>query len=255
MIVAAVWSVKGGVGKTAAAVNLAWLAAVSGLRTLLWDLDPQGAASFYFRIRARVEGGGRNVLRRSVDLRTLVRATDVENLDLLPADFSYGRLDLELDARKDPADRIALKLAPLAGEYDCVFLDCAPSVSLASEAVLRASDVLLVPVIPTTLAVRGLEQVRTFAADVAKRRLLVLPFLSMVDRRKNLHRELVERCARSDAGFLRTAIPSASVVERMGVHREPVVGFAPHSDAARAFTALWNELLERVHWVGSTTHR
>ena len=254
MHVIAVWSVKGGVGKTAAAVNLASLAARSGMRTLLWDLDPQGAASFYFRIRARVKGGGRTVLRRSVDLRTVLRATDVENLDLLPADFSYGRLDLELDARKDPAERIALKLAPLADEYDWALLDCAPSVSLASEAVLRASDALLVPVIPTTLAVRGLEQVRAFAESVGDKRLLVLPFLSMVDRRKKLHREIVDACAGSDDGFLTTSIPNASIVERMGVHRGPVVDFAPRSEAAQAFAALWNEVRGRVS-AGHGRHR
>jgi chromosome partitioning protein len=246
MHVLAVWSVKGGVGKTAAAVNLASLAAAAGLRTLLWDLDPQGATSFYFRVRARVKGGGRTVVRRSVDLRSLVRATDVDNLDLLPADFSYGRLDLELDARKKPARRIARKLAPLAADYDWTMLDCPPSVSLASEAVLCASEALLVPVIPTTLAVRGLAQVREFAVAVAGKHLRIMPFLSMVDRRKKLHREIVERCGAAAEGFLPTAIPTASAVERMGVHRQPVVRFAPRSAAAAAFTALWEDVRERV---------
>ena len=246
MRVLAVWSVKGGVGKTAAAVNLASLAAAAGLRTLLWDLDPQGAASFYFRVRPRVKGGGRAVLRRSVDLRTLVRATDGDNLDLLPADFSYGRFDLELDARNEPAQRIALKLAPLDADYDWILLDCPPNVSLASEAVLRASDALLVPVIPTTLAVRGLEQVRALAGKVGRERLLILPFLSMVDRRKRLHHEIVEACAASEQGFLRAAIPCASIVERMGVHRRPVVEFACRCEAARSFVALWEEVRERM---------
>jgi len=246
MRVLAIWSIKGGVGKTAAAVNLASLAASSGLRTLLWDLDPQGAASFYFRVRARVKGGGRAVLRRSVDLHALVRATDGENLDLLPSDFSYGRLDLELDGRKQPVDRIALKLAPLAAEYDWALLDCPPSVSLTSEAVLRASDALLVPVVPTTLAVRGLEQVRAFARSVGNERLVTLPFLSMVDRRKRLHREIAEASTDPGEGFLRAAIPSASIVERMGVRRRPVVESAPRSEAARSFAALWGEVRERV---------
>jgi len=245
MRVIAVWTIKGGVGKTAAAVNLAYLSATDGLRTLLLDLDPQGAASFYFRVRAKVKGGGGKLLRRSADLRPLVRGTDVENLDLLPADFSYRRLDLELDARKDPEGRLALKLAPLADEYDTVLLDCAPSVSLVSESVLRAADVLVVPVIPTTLSLRGLEQVRAFAARAGRQSLVVLPFLSMVDRRKTMHLEAVELCG-ADAQFLRTAIPMASVVERMGVRRAPVVAYAPSSEAARAFCGLWAELNARL---------
>jgi cellulose biosynthesis protein BcsQ len=245
MRVAAVWTIKGGVGKTAAAVNLASLSALEGRRTLLCDLDPQGAASFYFRVKAKVKGGGRKLLKRSVELQRLVRATEFENLDLLPADFSYRRLDLDLDARKAPESRLALKLAPLAGEYDTVFLDCPPSVSLASESVLQAADAVLVPVIPTTLSLRGLAQVRSFARKAGRRGLLVLPFLSMVDRRKTMHREAIELCA-ADGEFLRTAIPSASVVERMGVRRAPLVAFAPSCEAALAFGELWRELKARL---------
>ncbi len=245
MRVVAVWTIKGGVGKTAAAVNLACLSALDGQRTLLWDLDPQGAASFYLRVKAKVKGGGRKLLRRSVDLQRLVRATEFENLDLLPADFSYRRLDLDLDARKAPESRLALKLAPLAGEYDTVFLDCPPSVSLASESVLRAADAVLVPVIPTTLSLRGLAQVRSFARKVGRRGLLVLPFLSMVNRRKTMHREAIELCV-ADGEFLQAAIPSASVVEKMGVHRAPLVVFAPSCEAAKAFRDLWTELKARL---------
>lgn len=245
MRVVAVWTIKGGVGKTAAAVNLAALAAGEGWRTLLWDLDPQGAASFYFRVKPKIKGGGRELLRRAAELREWVRGTDFDNLDLLPADFSYRRLDLELDGRRAPCKRLALKLAPLADEYDAVFLDCPPSVSLATESVLRAADALLVPVIPTTLSLRSLDQVFSFAAKVGGRDLLVLPFLSMVDRRKAMHREALERC-HADERFLRAAIPAASVVEKMGLHRTPVPTYAPSSEATQSFVALWEELAVRI---------
>ena len=245
MRVVAVWTIKGGVGKTAAAVNLAALAAAEGWRTLLWDLDPQGAASFYFRVKPKVKGGGRKLLRRSAELRRWIRGTDFDNLDLLPADFSYRRFDLDLDGRRGPAKRLALKLAPLADEYDAVILDCPPSVSLASDSVLRAADALLVPVIPTTLSLRSLDQVRSFAAKVGKRDLLVLPFLSMVDRRKTMHREALEWC-HADESFLRATIPAASVVEKMGLHRAPLLTYAPVSEAAQAFAGLWEELAVRI---------
>lgn len=241
----AVWTIKGGVGKTAAAVNLAALAAGDGWRTLLWDLDPQGAASFYFRVKAKVKGGGRELLRRSLELRRWTRGTDFDGLDLLPADFSYRRLDLDLERRRRPARRLAVRLAPLAGDYDVVVLDCPPSVSLVSESVLVAADVLLVPVIPTTLSLRSLDQVRSFAAKVGRRGLAVLPFLSMVDRRKAMHREILERC-QADPGFLQTAIPAASVVEKMGVHRAPLAEYAPSSAAAQAFATLWREVAGRL---------
>ncbi len=241
----ALWTIKGGVGKTAAAVNLAASAAGEGMRTLLWDLDPQGAASFYLRVKARVKGGGGKLLRRSAELRRWIRGTDFEALDLLPADFSYRRMDLELDGHGHPERRLALKLAPLAGDYDLAILDCPPSVSLVSESVLGAADALLVPVIPTTLSLRSLDQVRAFAERVGRRRLAVVPFLSMVDRRRAMHRELAERCL-ADPMFLRSWSPAASVVEKMGAQRAPLAGFAPGSAAARAFAALWDEGAARL---------
>ncbi|HVN75961.1 MAG TPA: AAA family ATPase [Thermoanaerobaculaceae bacterium] len=241
----AVWTIKGGVGKTAAAVNLAALAAGEGVRTLLWDLDPQGAASFYFRVKARIKGGGGKLLRRSAELGRWIRATDFGALDLLPADFSYRRMDLDLDGRRRPERRLALKLAPLADDYDLVFLDCPPSVSLVSESVLVAADALLVPVIPTTLSLRSLGQVRAFAARVGRRGLAVLPFLSMVDRRKAMHREIFERCL-ADPEFLRSSIPAASVVEKMGARRAPVGAYAAATAAAQAFAALWEEVARRL---------
>ena len=186
----ATYSIKGGVGKTSAAVNLGALAAADGLRTVLWDLDPQGAASFLFRIKPKVKGGGRRLIRDR-DPLDVMKGTDVEGLDLLPADFSYRNLDLELDRRKKPLAGVGRVLAQLEGDYDLAILDCPPSISLVSESVFSAADLLLVPLIPSTLSVRTLEQLRRFLAGVEQPAPEVLAFFSMVDRRKKLHRELV----------------------------------------------------------------
>ena len=241
-----VWTLKGGVGKTAAAVNLSYVAARLGRRTLLWDMDPQGAASFYLRVAPRLKGGVDTVVKRSRQLAHHVKATEFDNLSLLPADFSYRHLDLELNGRKRATRRLADKVAPLDGRFDLVMLDCPPSVSLVSEAMLRAADAILVPVIPSTLSMRTLDQVRGFVADVGgKRPPMILPFLSMLDRRKRLHLETADRCL-ADPEFLRTAIPSASIVERMGVVRAPVAATLPTQPAARAFEALWSEVSDRI---------
>jgi cellulose biosynthesis protein BcsQ len=133
----------------------------------------------------------------------------------------------------------------LSDRYDVVLIDCAPSVSLVSEAVVRAADAVLVPVIPSTLSLRTLQQVRAFVDDHGANRCAVLAFLSMVDRRKRMHREISDHCL-SDGDFLRTAIPSASVVERMGITRAPVAATLPSQPAARAFGALWDEIGERL---------
>ena len=145
MKVVATYNIKGGVGKTSAAVNIAYFAARDGLRTLLWDLDPQGSATYLFRVKPKVKGGGHALVRGKRTLDDGIKGTDFDQLDLMPADFSYRNLDLDLDSTKRSTDRIRRLLAPLKKEYDLVVLDCPPSVSLVSENVVHACDVLLSP--------------------------------------------------------------------------------------------------------------
>jgi chromosome partitioning protein len=236
--VVATYSIKGGVGKTSAAVNVGALAARDGLRTVLWDLDPQGAASFLFRIRPKVKGGGKQLIRGKREPLGVMKGTDVEGLDLLPADFSYRHLDIQLDKRKQPLKGVARVLDQLADEYDLAIVDCAPSISLVSESVFSAADLLLVPLVPSTLSVRTLEQLRDFLAGATQPAPDVLAFFSMVDRRKKLHRELVETLP----GVAAAAIPNASQVELMGLRRAPLVVTRPRHPASLAYAALWEEL-------------
>ncbi len=103
MSVVAVYNMKGGVGKTTTAVNLSYLAAAAGQRTLLWDLDPQAASSFAFRVRPRVAGFGKKSLESGQALAAAIKETDYDNLDLLPADFAYRKLDRLLGHLGKPA--------------------------------------------------------------------------------------------------------------------------------------------------------
>jgi chromosome partitioning protein len=252
MRVYATYNIKGGVGKTTAAVNLAYLAAADGLRTLLWDLDPQGAASFMFRVKPRVKGGGKALILRKRSLDEAIKGTDFDNLDLIPADFTYRNMDLLLDSDgtggsgSAPGGKSARKLgkllAPMASEYDAVFLDCPPSISLVSENVLHAADVIVVPLIPTTLSVRTVEQLAWFVDGFNGRRPDVVAFFSMVDRRKKLHREITQEKFPEQVVVAATAIPALSVIENMSVERSPVIVYAPRSAAARAYRELWSEV-------------
>jgi cellulose biosynthesis protein BcsQ len=245
MTVVAAYNIKGGVGKTSVSVNLAWLAADSGARVLLWDLDPQGAATYMLRIKAKIKGGGRKLVQGRSDPATLLKGTDHERLDLLPADFSYRNMDLALDETKRPTRRLARVIDQLAGDYDHVFLDCPPAISLASESVFEAADVLLVPLVPSPLSLRTFEQLREFVAGHVPEPPLILAFFSMTDGRRRLHREVIDGLA-GDDGVLRTAIPYASDVEQMAVHRQVLADFAPSGRAGLAYASLWDELRERM---------
>jgi len=217
-----------------------------GARTLIFDLDPQGAASYYFRAAPKVRSRGKSLVRGKVDVREAITPTDFPGIDLIPSDFSFRNLDVVLDAAKDPGRSLARVVRPLTKRYDHVFLDCPPSISRLSENVFNAADALLVPIIPTTLSLRALDQLDGFLARRAERSPLVLPFFSMVDGRKRLHRELIEDLCLAHPDILRTAVPSATAVERMGAHQAPVASFDRRSPAVKAYAGLWDEVLARL---------
>lgn len=246
MKIIATYNIKGGVGKTATAVNLAFLAAASGYKTLVWDLDPQGASSYYFRIKPKIKGGSKDLIAGKQELDNLIKGTDFDNLHLLPADFSFRNLDLVLDAGKKPTQRLQKLLKPLADEYDFIFLDCPPNISLLSEAVFVAADVLLSPIIPTTLSLRTLEQLKGFIKDSQLKKLKLVPFFSMVDKRKKMHLTLMETMLEQYPEILAPVIPYSSEIEKMGIKRMPLPAYASKGLATEAYQQLWQALLLKL---------
>ena len=242
MKILATYSIKGGVGKTTTAVNLAYLAAKEGYQSLLWDLDPQGAASYCFRIKPKIKGGVRGILQRNRPLDNLVKETDYVGLDLIPADFSYRNMDLKLNDSEKPDKQLHRLIKPLSKEYDFLFLDCAPSISLVSENVFNAADVLLVPLIPTPLSLRTYQQLLRYFKKSSLNHAALLPFISMMDTRKRLHRETMNSIFLGHSGAMKTVIPYSSQVELMSVHQAPLGSYDHHSVPALAFERLWNEI-------------
>jgi len=165
MKVVATYNIKGGVGKTSTAVNLAYLAARGGLRTLVWGLDPQGSATYLFRVKPKVKGGGTAIVAGRRTLHEAIKGTD------------FDHLDFDLDSTKRPTDRIRRVIAPLKDDYDVVILDCPPSVSLVSENIVHACDVLLVPLIPAMLSVRTYDRLIDFVDGMPGRKPQVMAFL------------------------------------------------------------------------------
>jgi cellulose biosynthesis protein BcsQ len=243
MKIIAVTNIKGGVGKTTTAVNLSYLCAVSSGPTLLWDLDPQGAATYTLRGDPVERATPKKLLNGKRHLPELILSTGYPNLDLLPADFSYRNFDMHLAERKRPTERLLKMSRSLREVYSVLFLDCAPGISLLSENVLHAADAIIVPLLPTPLSVRMLVQLQDFIAAKGWTDLMVLPFFSMVDRRKSLHHEIIAKTREQFPTILATEVPYSSEIERMSLRRAPIPAFAPRSAAAQIYSALWAELM------------
>jgi cellulose biosynthesis protein BcsQ len=246
MKIVAVTNIKGGVGKTTTAVNLSYLCAASGRATLLWDLDPQGAATYTLKGEAREHVSAKKLVAGKRELPELIVTTDYPGLDLLPADFSYRHFDVHLSERKRPTERLLKMSRPLREVYSTLFLDCAPGISLLSENVLRAADAIIVPLVPSPLSMRMLTQLRDFIAGEGWTDLRVLPFFSMVDRRRALHNEIIAITRAEFPDILTTEVPYWSAIERMTQRRAPIPAFAPASAAATIYRSLWAEVLGRM---------
>ncbi len=237
MAVIAVYSPKGGVGKTTLAVDLAWRSAVlGGMRTLLWDLDVQGGAGFLLGqgedLRMRAAG----VFQRDGRPETLIQPTSYPNLSLLSADESMRSLPVHL-ARLGQKRRLAQLAWTLRRDYQRIILDCPPMQNEVSEQILMAADVLIVPLPASPLSARALDMLRRDLMRDNGRHPPILPVMSMYDGRRKAH-----RMAREGAMEHFPVIPMASAIEQTAFRRAPISTFAPNSDSAQALDRLWRAI-------------
>jgi chromosome partitioning protein len=242
----AFYNLKGGVGKTAASINVAWHAARWKHRTLLWDLDPQGAASFYLGVEGEKDYKPGALVSGKQPLGRLKVETRWPGLDAIPADQSLRNLDVKLADAGQRKTRLRKLIEPLSESYKLCILDCPPTLSPLAESIFGAADYLFVPVIPTHLSIRAFEQVLEWIDNHNLKNLKVVPFYNMVDRRRILHVEMLVDPPKVMKNRLKTWIPYSTHVEQMGEHQAPVAEYAPHTPAARAFQALWFEIAERL---------
>ncbi len=246
MKVIASYSIKGGVGKTAASVNLAYASAKAGHETLLIDLDPQGASSFYFRIGVDNKAPKGYFFSKKNRLLKHIKGSNYKRLDILPANLSFRNFDLMLDSMKKSKNRLKDILSLLKDEYDLIILDCPPNINLLSENIFNAADVVLVPVIPTTLSERTYEQLLTFFKNNNYNKKIIHPFFSMAQSKNKLHHNTIKTLKKCHPEFLKNIIAFSVEIERMGLHREPVLAYASKKSNANAYSSLFNEILSII---------
>ena len=234
----AVYQLKGGVGKTTTVVNLAALAAREGIPVLVWDMDPQAAASWILGAEAKRKQDG--FWNEHKPLSDYIQHTAIPKLDVLSADASLRKFHQRVDSKKDAKQRVSQVLSALGESYGLVIIDCPPMMTPQMEGVLKACDRILLPVEPSLLSIRAYQQIKE-DFDWAKPKQW-LPFVTMIDRRKAGHVAWVKKELKAYPEFMKTYIAYSASAERMLTLRKPIVEEQPAVPLARNYMALWKAL-------------
>jgi chromosome partitioning protein len=242
---------KGGVGKTTTVINLAAFLALSGTRTLVIDLDPQGNATSGLGVDRRTVGpSSYEALVDRVPISELIVLTPVEGLDLVPSAASLSGAEVELVGIAGREHRLTASLAGLNGNYDRVLIDCPPSLGLLTVNALTAADGVLIPIQTEYYALEGLSQlvntIRRVREGLNPRLEIDGVLLTMYDARTNLSAQVASEVRRHMNGSVyHTVVPRSVRLSEAPSHGLPIALYDPASRGADAYRELAGEVAAR----------
>ena len=241
MITIAIYNLKGGVGKTTSAVNLAHLASTAKKNTVLWDWDPQAAATWYFG----VDDGNKKAIRivsKGAPVGTMEVLSPFPQLKLIPADLSLRKVDTELSGVGGARRYMRKLIQPVDNNTEILIFDCPPTLSPSMEFLLSGVDLMLVPMIPSPLSLRAMRQVSEFFEGQKQAPQRIYGFFNMVDMRRNIHKQTLDSAKLLPLSVMKTWIPMDSAAEQMSEVRAPLTSYARSGRAATAYRKMWQEI-------------
>jgi cellulose biosynthesis protein BcsQ len=220
-MIISIYNIKGGVGKTSTSINLASIAAKKG-KTLLLDLDTQGASSYFFNKKTKK----RNIFKKPS--QKIIKSTQYENLDIIPADTKLENYKNEL---KNLIENIK-------SFYDFVIIDAPANLTSLTRDILKYSDIILVPILPNILSLRTYNQI--LKTKLAKNiKLFVNGFEN-----KPSHKKIIKAILNlPPSQYLKTYIPKSDLIENMPFEKMSVVERFPKSQEAKIYEKLFNEII------------
>jgi chromosome partitioning protein len=249
--VIAICNQKGGVGKSTTAVNVGSYLALSGKRTLLIDLDPQGNATTACGVdRRSLERSSYNVLVDGLSAEQAIVGTTIEQLKLIPSSMDLAGAEPFLAGSENRETVLRRTVELLRERYDFILLDCPPSLGLLTINALVAADSTIIPVQCEYLALEGLNALMQSVSLIKERLNPSLKVggivLTMTDFRATLNREVADEVKNffKDLVF-NTSIPRNIRLAESPSFGKPICLYDPHSSGAIAYQLLTQEVIAK----------